>query len=122
MRNKIFAFALACGTLAVRAGDGNFLTLRLQDGTEMSIPAVAGLKITFADGSFVAENRDGRQQFPLTALQSMRFTETSTGISQIGVDAKDAVFHDLSGRRVCRPVSGLYIVKEGNVARKVLKR
>ncbi|MCH5182315.1 MAG: hypothetical protein J1F06_06740 [Prevotellaceae bacterium] len=122
MRKTLLALALFGNVLATQAGDGIFLILRQQDGTETSLSAAQRLKLTFADGQLVADNGGERVEFALAGLETMRFAEVPAGIGHVAADAQRAVYYDLSGRRVECPESGLYIVKEGDVARKVLKR
>ena len=50
------------------------------------------------------------QNYEITYVSGTLTVENPTGISDVGATADDGVFHDLQGRRVIRPVRGLYIV------------
>lgn len=123
MRKTLLALALTLGTLAAEADGGNYLTLRRQDGTETSLSLASKLKLTFADGRVAIESAGFVSDFALDALADMRFDEQPTGIAAAPSAASSSVVcYDLAGRRVAQPAGGLYIVKEGNVSRKILKR
>ena len=122
MKKILLALAILSGTLAAHADGGDYLTLRLADGTEVSLAVSDGLKMTFSGGQLVAEGGNQSRRFELSALQSMRFTDVPTGIAQMEAGPGAVSCYDMSGRRVQAPGRGLYIVKEGNVVRKILKR
>ena len=50
------------------------------------------------------------QNYEITYVSGTLTVENPTGISDVGASADGSVFHDLQGRRVNRPVRGLYIV------------
>lgn len=122
MRKTLLALALTLGTLAAEADGGNYLTLRRQDGTETSLSLASKLKLTFADGRVAIESAGFVSEYALDALADMRFDEQPTGIAAAPSASSSVVCYDLAGRRVAQPAGGLYIVKEGNVSRKILKR
>ena len=101
-----------------------------QDGTKTSLTAV-GLTITFSDGNLVATNSTTSESktISLSNFASMKFStsnETTTGINTIeaesfGIGEAEAVY-DLSGRQIPSNASlpkGIYIIKRGNVIRKI---
>ena len=130
MKKLIIVFILALVSVTVHAADYTYLTIVEQDGTKTSLTAV-GLTITFSDGNLVATNSTTSESktISLSNFASMKFStsnETTTGINTIeaesfGIGEAEAVY-DLSGRQIPSNASlpkGIYIIKRGNVIRKI---
>lgn len=128
---RLIVSVLALSALqTIQASDYDYLTIVETVGTRTSLTAV-GLSITFSDGNLVATNAATSESktVSLSSLASLNFStsnETTTGISTVETDSfsqeeAEAVY-DLSGRRMPEGRSlpkGVYIMKKGNVTRKI---
>ena len=133
LMKKVFLISLAmAAVLSIKAADYTYLTLVEQHGTKTSLTAV-GLTITFSDGNLVAINANTSETktIALSDLASMNFSTSNetTGISSIeteGFNLSDAdAVYDLTGRRIPSNASlskGIYIIKKGNITRKIQVR
>lgn len=124
---KITFFLLAMtATLAVHAEDYAYPYLMFQtaDGTKVSM-AVESLQLMFKDGQLVATNGDGTQQFTLTSLSKMFFSENSAaGITDVMTDNEEVEVFNLSGMQLGTYASisdaksvlkrGIYVFKTRN--------
>lgn len=126
------------------ADDYNQFLFRQTDGTETAVTAQS-LKITFSDGKLVASAAEGVLSWPLSGLSAMRFCTASTsadtdadadadaidGLTADGRSAEIAVY-TLAGAKVAQGADaqslvsslprGLYIVKDGQTAKKLMVR
>lgn len=102
-----------------------YITVKQQNGTEYSIPLV-GMSMTFTDGQLKAQTATESIALDLTTLSHMFFAPAPTGIDNITLphDISRAVY-DLQGRRINNMEGGpkgIYIIKEGDDARKEVKQ
>lgn len=133
----MFALSSVFGT-PVQAQD--YLTFRLQDGTERSLP-VDGLKITFGDKTLHAVAQETAADFQLADLTLMFFAETPTAVETVAdaagqvaiVDGRLVVnapvgtvvrIYTPDGRRVPedRLLRGMYLVKVNDKTYKMMAR
>lgn len=133
---------LLLGAMPAAAQSYEYLTFQETDGTEASL-AIDNLKITFSDGTLLAENGSEQTSYAISALNKMYFSTTATGITSAANQASDlsvsikngklvvegatdqaVSIYSLDGRQVARQglTSGVYIVRVGNQAFKVLAR
>lgn len=128
MKRSVLLFIVALATSHLMAEDYKYLTVGY-NGMERSVALDTVLKIDFKDGNVVVTTCEDSHSFPQAQVETIRFTETATGIERVidndemgenvnGTWSKGKCLYDLSGRRVVNPVKGLYIV--GN--KKVLIR
>lgn len=110
---KIFLLPLfLAAMLTARAADYPFLTFELTDGAAISVPA-SSLVLKVSGNTLTA----GSQEFTLSNLSKMYFTETevSAGVRAVGIEDtdEDAEIYDLSGRRVSKDgmTKGVYVIK-----------
>ena len=66
-------------------------------------------------------NIENRGTQPTPARVKLRVENSSTDLDGVAQDgAGEAEYYDLSGRRVEQPTCGIYIMKQGNVVKKVV--
>lgn len=126
---KIFILTalLLTSVLSASADTQHYITFRQVDGSERSLPLV-GLNITFHDGQMEATCNQESFVWDLVSTQSMRFAaEPATGVESVIATANSVpvVSYDLFGRRVVSTEgqpAGIYIIKDGEGARKEIKR
>lgn len=123
---KILTLALVLALAGGAAADNHFITFKQTDGTERSLP-LEGLNITFADGQLSATGSNDSFVLDLSTMQSMFFASAPTGVELRNEMALPRVtfVYDLQGRRVNTAdgeVKGIYIIKDGEGARKEIRR
>lgn len=126
---KIFIITalLLTSVLSASADTQHYITFRQVDGSERSLPLV-GLNITFHDGQMEATCNQESFVWDLVSTQSMRFAaEAASGVEQVvsGNQQSVAISYDLFGRRLMSTEgqpAGIYIIKDGEGARKEIKR
>lgn len=105
--------------------DTRYLAFTQTDGTERTLPLV-GLSITFENGSLKASSQGEAFTLDLSTMRSMAFTAKPTGIeSAQPQDKRNEVMYDLQGRRLMSidgQQQGIYIISNGQKARKEVKR
>lgn len=109
---KLFVMALLAVGMTAQAEDYKYLNVAV-GGTEKSISLGTLQKITFENGNMVVATSNGTDTYVLTDLQKMYFSQTATSIEALKSEPQNATpgaVYDLSGRRVEKPVKGLYIV------------
>ncbi|MBQ7472482.1 MAG: hypothetical protein IJS97_08690 [Prevotella sp.] len=110
--------------------DYGFLTVQKQDGTEQSFVAT-GLKLTFSNGTMIAEQNGTTTTLALSELSKMFFTQTATSVERaktvaeagelsvytIDGVAKGKVSNALDVQKMGR---GVYIIKQGDKTAKIV--
>lgn len=123
MKQKLLTSLLCVAFLSLqsaKAEDYKYLTVGY-NGMERSVSLDTVLKIVFKDGNVVLTTCEDSHTFPQTQVETIYFSETSTGIERVinademeemvnGKGPNGKCFYDLSGRRVENPTKGLYIV------------
>ena len=117
----------------MHAEEYTYLTFVEQDGTKTSLTAV-GLSLSFDNGYLTASNAytGESKEIALVSLASMNFSydDESTGIRNIqaddivSIDQADAIY-TLQGQRLPsgrQLPKGIYIIKKGNVTKKLQVR
>ncbi|MCQ2206248.1 MAG: hypothetical protein MJZ43_05685 [Bacteroidaceae bacterium] len=123
----LLTLALALSVAGVASAGNPYITFRQQDGTERSLPLI-GLQMTFGDGQMRAAGADEAFTLDLSTLHSMYFADQPTGIENAPAAPAGnapARFYDLQGRPLNAlggQEKGVYIVKDGQEARKELKQ
>ena len=122
------AIVLSCSSMQA---DEHFLTFRQTDGTEYSLP-LAALNMQFHDGQMQATSGQEALTLDLVTLQSMYFASAPTGIQAVTpIDSRFTTVYDLQGRPTHLGAKaserggaepGIYIIKEGQKARKEIVR
>ena len=127
-KTLLLTLALAAVSTAVQAEDR--LTFKQSDGTTQSF-ALDGLKLTFKDGNVIVKNNSEEASFALAAMQSMYFEDVQTGIATPEINAEITLeggskVYTLDGRKAGDSLTslpaGVYVVKQGSQAKKVLVR
>lgn len=122
---KKYLLAVAMLLPIAASADTHCLTIRLQDGTECSLP-LEGLSITYESGQMHAESQGTGVAYDVNALQSMRFSKDVAGIERLNNGGSaEGIVYDLQGRRVTNvggQERGVYIMKDGEGARKEICR
>lgn len=133
---------LLLGAMPTAAQSYEYLTFQETDGNEASL-AIDNLKLTFENGTLLAQNGSEQVSYAISALHKMYFSATPTGIATIsdqattpsvtikngqllveGAADQPVSIYSLDGRQVASQglSSGVYIVRVGNQAFKVLAR
>lgn len=124
MKRMLLTFsALMLGAGATMADGTDYLTLRQDDGSEISVPS-AGLKITFNNGQLVAQSAGQADlTLPVAALQAMFFSATPTSIATPLKATDITEIYSIDGRLFNAPGSQVQIVKtaDGKII-KTIKR
>ena len=127
MKRYLLSIALGLAALTAGAQQTDYLTLRMADGTECSVPS-SGLTLTF--GQMTVRSAQGTTNYALTSLAQMWFAATPTAISSLsgsnagirivggqvvatGIAPADIRVFTPDGREVGQSglTSGLYIVR-----------
>lgn len=126
MKKNILTLVVALCTLCASA-DSHYITFRQHDGAERSLPLV-GLSISIEDGQLKASSQSESFCLDLTNMECMFFAPQATGIEQNITKAQTSsakMVYDLQGRRVMTTdgqSKGIYIIQNGEGARKEIKR
>ncbi|MCI6619482.1 MAG: T9SS type A sorting domain-containing protein [Prevotella sp.] len=122
-----FAFALLCG-LTMSAEGYSFLNVAKVTGESEGNALSDFTKITFTGGQMHLLNGASEvKTYDLSSLSKM-WLSTTSGIRNIQTTETDrpAEIYLMSGKRVNAGLNnlpkGVYIIKEGNVARKLIRR
>lgn len=123
---KQLLLALTLALTATASADTHYLTFEQHNGQQRSLPLV-GLNITFKNGQMLAESQGEAFALDLISLQRMFFALQPTGVEQVQRSHADepSVVYDLQGRRVVGAegqTKGIYIIQDGEGARKEIKR
>lgn len=82
MKRYLLSIALGLAALTAGAQQTDYLTLRMADGTECSVPS-SGLTMTFGNGQMTVRSAQGTTNYALTSLAQMWFAATPTAISSL---------------------------------------
>ena len=82
MKRYLLSIALGLAALTAGAQQTDYLTLRMADGTECSVPS-SGLTLTFGNGQMTVRSVQGTSNYALTSLAQMWFAATPTAISSL---------------------------------------
>ncbi|MCI6251531.1 MAG: hypothetical protein MR624_00685 [Bacteroidales bacterium] len=82
MKRYLLSIALGLAALTAGAQQTDYLTLRMADGTECSVPS-SGLTLTFGNGQMTVRSAQGTTNYTLTSLAQMWFAATPTAISSL---------------------------------------
>ena len=82
MKRYLLSIALGLAALTAGAQQTDYLTLRMADGTECSVPS-SGLTLTFGNGQMTVRSAQGTTNYALTSLTQMWFAATPTAISSL---------------------------------------
>ena len=82
MKRYLLSIALGLAALTAGAQQTDYLTLRMADGTECSVPS-SGLTLTFGNGQMTVRSTQGTTNYTLTSLAQMWFAATPTAISSL---------------------------------------
>ena len=82
MKRYLLSIALGLAALTAGAQQTDYLTLRMADGTECSVPS-SGLTLTFGNGQMTVRSTQGTTNYALTSLAQMWFAATPTAISSL---------------------------------------
>lgn len=82
MKRYLLSIALGLAALTAGAQQTDYLTLRMADGTECSVPS-SGLTLTFGNGQMTVRSAQGTTNYALTSLAQMWFAATPTAISSL---------------------------------------
>lgn len=82
MKRYLLSIALGLAAQTAGAQQTDYLTLRMADGTECSVPS-SGLTLTFGNGQMTVRSAQGTTNYALTALAQMWFAATPTAISSV---------------------------------------
>lgn len=82
MKRYLLSIALGLTALTAGAQQTDYLTLRMADGTECSVPS-SGLTLTFGNGQMTVRSAQGTTNYALTSLAQMWFAATPTAISSL---------------------------------------
>ncbi len=122
-----FAFALLCG-LTMSAEGYSFLNVAKVTGESEGNALSSFTKITFSDGQMHLLNGASQvKSYDLSSLRKM-WLSTTSGIRNIqnSETNRPAEIYLMSGKRVNADPNnlpkGVYIIKEGNVTRKLIRR
>ena len=129
MKRYLLSIALGLAALTAGAQQTDYLTLRMADGTECSVPS-SGLTLTFGNGQMTVRSAQGTTNYALTSLAQMWFAATPTAISSLsgsnagirivggqvvatGIAPADIRVFTPDGREVAQSglTRGLYIVR-----------
>lgn len=127
-------FVVLCSTGA-RAGEGKIIVW-LNDGTTVPVLFSDMPEFTYADGMITLQSSSPTTQlsWPIANLQKFTFEGISTAIKDVkatglDIESDNMTVYDLSGRLVKRNVKslselpkGVYIVKNGRVTTKVVRK
>lgn len=129
---RFFSLLLLAATLCSTAlAEDFYLVLRQADGTCQALPLTT-LCITFEDGQLKATSGAESLALDLTTMQSMYFSNNTTSVNTIAAEHNAPTFvYDLQGRPThlgdkaserggAQP--GIYIIKDGEGARKEIMR
>ena len=110
MKKLIIMAMLAIGTTAF-AEDYKYLTVGY-NSVEQSIELASIQKITFEGGQVVVATSEGDQTFPQAQMEKMFFTQNPTAVKSVTAETKETekAVYDLMGRRVQKPMKGIYII------------
>ncbi len=107
-----------------KADDLTYLTAAY-NSVEQSFELSKVQKITFENDNVVITTTEGATNLPQDQMEKIYFSATATAIQGVAADATDTAqgeaIYDLSGRRVSSAQKGIYIIKQGDKAIKVLK-
>lgn len=134
---KLYLLALAaCLATGAQADNVKYLTFKLADGTEKSLPLGSNLSITFANGELMAYSYDDSSSFraKLSDMESMWFAVEPSAIETILTDDLAAgtpiSVYGMDGRLVksCQHVkgaqpelpAGTYIISAGKKTAKIV--
>lgn len=127
--------ALLCSA-GVRAAQDAKIIVWLNDGNKTEVLFADMPEFTYADGNISLQSNSPSTtlSWPIENLQKLTFEQVSTGIRDIKVDGLDILsdnltVYDLNGRLVKKNVKsltelpkGVYIVKDGSVTIKVVRK
>ena len=82
MKRYLLSIALCLAALTAGAQQTDYLTLRMADGTECSVPS-SGLTLTFGNGQMTVRSAQGATNYALTSLAQIWFAATPTAISSL---------------------------------------
>ena len=82
MKRYLLSIALGLAALTAGAQQTDYLTLRMADGTECSVPS-SGLTLTFGNGQMTVRSAQGTTNYELASLAQMWFAATPTAISSL---------------------------------------
>lgn len=82
MKRYLLSIALGLAALTAGAQQTDYLTLRMADGTECSVPS-SGLTLTFGNRQMTVRSAQGTTNYALTSLAQMWFAATPTAISSL---------------------------------------
>ena len=82
MKRYLLSIALGLAALTAGAQQTDYLTLRMADGTECSVPS-SGLTLTFGNGQMTVRSAQGTTNYALTSLAQMWFAATPTASSSL---------------------------------------
>lgn len=124
---------MLAGATSVMADDYNYLNIVTSESATTSV-SITNLKLTFSNGNVIVTNNEGTSTFALADLDYMVFAETAAGISNIsaGNDSQTKVY-TTNGYMVKKfdadtavdlseLPKGVYILKSGNMTRKVVNK
>lgn len=128
LKKTLLAAALAIPLMAA-ATDYPWLTFRMTDDTEISVPS-ENLDMNYKEGILYLTSATVNQSFPVDRIKSMKFTSQTTGIKDITANISDAAeYYNLSGLMIgkfrtaeeAKKVlpSGIYIVRNSAKTYKV---
>ena len=134
MMRKFFMSCVFCLMAAAQsfAADYGYLIIQKNDGSKVSFNAT-GLKITFQGTNLIANDNGNETTLSLAELSKMFFSNTATGVKLTEAETekqagpitvftvagkKVAVVNDALEVQKMKP--GMYIIKQGNNASKVL--
>lgn len=134
MMRKFFMICVFCLMAAAQsfAADYGYLIIQKNDGSQVSFNAT-GLKITFQGTNLIANDNGNETTLSLAELSKMFFSNTATGVKLTEAETekqagpitvftvagkKVAVVNDALEVQKMKP--GMYIIKQGNNASKVL--
>ena len=125
--------ALLCST-GVRAADETApgIVVWMNDGNKVEVMFSDMPEFTYSDGNVVLQTSRASLSWPLENVQKFTFGEVSTsGIKPIGLDfaSGNIAVYDLNGKLVKSNINsiselprGVYIVKDGRVTTKVVRK
>lgn len=116
----MIAAALALPIMAL-AADYPWLTFRMADDTQFSVPAES-LSMNYSDGNLHLTSMTVDKTIPVDQIKSMQFTSEASGVNEVNENqTKAGEYYNLAGTRVGRFAtidearkslpSGVYIVK-----------
>ena len=128
--------ALLCSTGAWAQDTAPGIVVWMNDGNKTAVLFSDMPELTYADGYVTLQSTTPSTtlSWPIENLQKLTFEQVSTGIRYIKVDGLDILsdnltVYDLNGRLVKKNVKslselpkGVYIVKDGSVTIKVVRK